>query len=65
MGHCISKDGLIPVKDKVDAIVNAPEPSNTTELKSFLGMINSYRKYLRNLATVLDPLTGLLKKGSK
>ena len=65
LGHCISEYGLIPVKDKVDAIVNAPEPSNTTELKSFLGMINFYRKYLRNLATVLDPLTGLLKKGSK
>ena len=34
LGHYISKDGLMPVNDKVDAIATASEPTSTTELKS-------------------------------
>ena len=38
LGHMIEKNGLHPLKNKVEVIVNAPAPTNTTELKSFLGM---------------------------
>ena len=36
LGHMIDKNGLHPLKNKVEAIVNAPAPTNTTELKSIL-----------------------------
>ena len=42
LGHMIDKNGLHPLKNKVEAIVNAPAPTNTTELKSFLGMCQFY-----------------------
>ena len=40
LGHRVSKEGIQPMKDKVDAIANAPPLKNVLELKSCLGMIN-------------------------
>ena len=45
--------------------MEAPQPVNVTQLKSFLGMLNSYGKFLPNLSTHLAPLYGLLKKNSR
>jgi hypothetical protein len=60
LGHVISAEGLHTAESKVKAVVNAPEPRNLTELRSFLGMVNYYGKFLSDLATVLGPLYLLL-----
>ena len=62
LGHMIDKNGLHPLKNKVEAIANAPAPTNTTEHKSFLGMCQFYSKFLSNLTTVINHMTQLLKK---
>ena len=61
LGHCISADGLKPLESKVRAIVEAPTPKNTTELKAFLGLRNYYRKFLPQLSSTLAPLNKLLR----
>ncbi len=63
MGHMVNSEGLHATTDKIEAVTNAPSPSNVTELKSYLGLINYYRSFLPNLATVLHPLHTLLRKG--
>ena len=60
LGHMIDKNGLHPLKNTVEPIMNAPAPTNTTELKSFLGMCQFYSKFLSTLATVIKPMTQLL-----
>ena len=40
LGHCIDAEGIHPVGAKVKAIKEAPSPTNPTELKYFLGMLN-------------------------
>ena len=62
LGHVISAEGLHTEDSKVAAIVDAPEPRNLTELRSFLGMINYYAKFLPDLATILAPLYLLLRQ---
>lgn len=62
LGHVVDEEGFHPVEAKVRAIRDAPEPSNVSELKSFLGMINFYGKFLPNLSTALEPLHRLLRK---
>ena len=47
------------------AIRDAPTPTNVTELKSFLGLLNYYHKFLPDLATLLVPLHQLLRKDTK
>ena len=65
LGHVIDESGLDPTKEKVKAIQEAPQPHNVTELRSFLGIINYYSKFLPNLSVTLSPLYHLLKKGVK
>ena len=62
LGHIIDQHGLHATKEKVKAIREAPQPHSVNELKSFLGIINYYGKFMPNLSTKLAPLYGLLQK---
>ena len=48
LGHKIDSEGLRPVADKVDAIQAAPAPKNVAGLKSYLGLLSYYGKFLPN-----------------
>ena len=53
LGHVISAEGLHTEESNVQAVVEAPEPQNIAEIRSFLGMVNYYGKFLPDLATTL------------
>ena len=53
LGHRISARGLHPTSEKVKALNNAPTPTNVTQLKSFLGLLNYYNKFLPSLRPLL------------
>ena len=57
LGYVISEEGLRPSSSKIKAIMDAPEPSSLSELKSFFGLVNYYAKFLPNSATTLAPFT--------
>ena len=40
-------------------------PENVTELKSFLGLVNYYGKFIKDLSTVANPLNKLLRGNEK
>lgn len=59
MGHVISKDGLKPDPDKVNAVENMPKPTCKKETLSLLGFINYLAKFLPRLSEVAQPLRNL------
>ena len=63
LGHIIDAEGLHLTEEKVKAIREAPKPKNVRELRSFLGILNYYGRFLCNLSTNLVPLHDLLCKG--
>ena len=65
LGHKISAKGLEPTDEKIKAIREAPQPQSVTQLRSFLGAINYYCKFLPNLASSLSPLYKLLQHHHK
>ncbi|UYV75452.1 K02A2.6-like [Cordylochernes scorpioides] len=65
LGHKINEFGIYPLKDKLACIKNCPVPKNITELKSFLGFLSFYSKFLPNLSDLAHPLYNLLKKNVK
>ena len=62
LGHEVSKEGIKPLQTKIEAIQKMRAPSNVSELKTMLGMVNYYNKFLPNAASVLEPLHYLLRK---
>lgn len=64
LGYRLDKNGLHVVQDKVRPILDAPEPRNVIELRSFIGMLSHYRRFLPNISQTLEPLYILLHKGA-
>ncbi|VDI74336.1 Hypothetical predicted protein [Mytilus galloprovincialis] len=64
-GHKIDKHGLHKTEDKIKAILDTPEPQNVTQVRSILGLMNYYHKFLPNISSVVRPLHRLLEKDAK
>ena len=65
LGYRIDETGIYPVEAKVKAVQEAPTPTNVTELKAYLGLLNFYGKFLPNLSAELEPLYQLLRKNQR
>ena len=55
LGHTISRDG-ISKGPKADAVTKMPASSNVSQLRSFLGSVQFYNKFLLDLSTISEPL---------
>ena len=51
LGHVIDGEGLHPTQDKLKAIQDAPRPKDVTALKSFLGLIMFYSRFMPHHST--------------
>ncbi|GBN34921.1 Uncharacterized protein K02A2.6, partial [Araneus ventricosus] len=63
LGFVIDASGIHPSDSKVGAIHEAPCPKNKTELQAFLGLLNFYHSFLKDKATIGEPLHRLLENG--
>ena len=64
LGHIISADGVCPNDDRIAALTRMPMPTGIKQLRSLLGGLSYYRKFLPNMARHIRPITALLKKGA-
>ncbi|CAK1603215.1 unnamed protein product [Parnassius mnemosyne] len=62
LGHQITKDGVKPNPEKVKAVTQFPTPKSPKDIKSFLGLVSYYRRFIANFSKIAKPLTQLLKK---
>ena len=63
LGHIVTPEGISCEPDKVAAVREWTTPKNVSEIRSFLGLCNYYRKYVKSYAKIAGPLTDLTKKG--
>ena len=61
-GHIVSKDGIHASKRKVKEITSVPLPTDVSKLRSFLGMVNHYGKFVKRCTDLSAPLNKLLRK---
>ena len=63
LGHLVDKSGIRLLPAKVEAITKYPRPSTCSQLLSFLGMINFYKRFIKGAASILKPLTDAMRGG--
>ena len=56
----VSSRGIETNPKKILAIVNWPQPKNVTQVRSFLGFCNYYRKFIKGYAQIAKPLYQLI-----
>lgn len=62
LGHIVGRDGIRVDPRQVDIIKHWPTPKSQTELRSFLGLANYFRRFIHAFATVTKPLHALTGK---
>ena len=62
LGHVISKDGVSTDPEKVRLVREFPVPKSQKDVRSFLGLANYYRKFIKDFSAIAAPLNALLSK---
>ena len=65
LGFLITSEGSKPLPEKVKAIHNIKLPETVHQLRTFLGMVNFYRRFLKNAASTQAILHEYLKGAKK
>ena len=60
LGHAVDQEGIRADPDKTAAIQAMRPPTNISELRRFMGMVNQLGKFSQNLAQISQPLRDLL-----
>nr|VZI14049.1 unnamed protein product [Spirometra erinaceieuropaei] len=61
-GHIVSREGLKTDPDKIQVVIDWPQPANGDEVRSFLGLAGYYRAFIPSYARLAFPLTRLTEK---
>ena len=65
MGHIISKDGIAVDPEKIEAIREWSVPRNVTEVRSFMGLVGYYKRFIAGFSKIAHPITSLQRKGKQ
>ncbi|KAG8383794.1 hypothetical protein BUALT_Bualt04G0050700 [Buddleja alternifolia] len=65
LGHIISQGKIKMDGKKVRAVAEWTAPSKVANLRSFFGLANYYRRFIKGYSKIVNPLTDLLKKDQK
>ncbi|GBG86205.1 hypothetical protein CBR_g41109 [Chara braunii] len=58
-GHFVTPQGIRPLADKIKVIQDWPEPTNTMEVRSFIGLVGYYQCFIGGYARIIAPLSRL------
>ena len=65
LGHILGIEGIKPVPAKTEAIKAMHPPVNPEQVCAFLGLVGYYRKFIKNFAKIVKPLTMLTQMDVK
>ena len=64
LGHMVGQGRMEPTTDKIEKVMSASRPTTKKEVRSFLGLVGYYRKFIPNMSAIATPLSDLTKKNA-
>ena len=65
LGHVISASGMLVDPGKVEAVMSWERPKSVFEIRSFLGLVGYYRRFIKDFSRLAAPMTRLTRKEVK
>ena len=65
LAHHVSKKGVQPSKKNLESIAQCPPPDTYTKVKSFVGLVGHYRRFIKGFARIAAPLYDLTSGENK
>lgn len=62
LGHVVDRHGIRPNPEKIAAVQGFSPPTNITDVRSFLGLVNYYRRFIPDMARIASPIQNLTRK---
>jgi hypothetical protein len=64
-GHILSTKGITVDPSKVKDILEWKSPTIVHQVRSFLGLVDYYHRFILDFSKIVKPITGLLKNDTK
>ena len=65
LGHIVSKERIRVDPKKIEVVVEWKPPRNVIEVRSFLGLADYYRRFVKGFSMIAAPMMRLLQKNVK
>jgi hypothetical protein len=65
LGHIISQEGIVVDPEKVEAIRECSTPRNVVEVRSFMGLVGYYKRFIIGFSKIAHSITSLQRKEKK
>ena len=65
LGHVVSVSGVSVDLEKVEAVMSWERPKSVFEIRSFLGLVGYYRRFIEDFSRLAAPMTRLARKEVK
>jgi hypothetical protein len=65
LGHVISEQGVVVHPDKIKSITDWPTPNDVSDIRSFMGLAEYYRRFIKGFSKIHFLIISLQKKGAK
>ena len=65
LGHVVSDEGIFVDPKKIKLVWDWKKPATITEIRSFLGLVVYYKRFMENFSKIAAPLTKLTQKNVK
>ena len=59
LGHVISTSGVLIDLDMVEAVISLERPRPVFEIRSFLGLVRYYRRFIQDFSRLAEPMMRL------